>query len=57
MKFCMNIGMCDPGHYAPLAKAAEEVGFVYIVGHGVDPALIQRVLDRADAFCARVLGD
>jgi isopenicillin N synthase-like dioxygenase len=33
-----------------LGEAAEEVGFVYIVGHGVDPALIQRVLDRADAF-------
>ena len=27
MKFSLNIGMCDPGHYAPLARTAETVGY------------------------------
>jgi isopenicillin N synthase-like dioxygenase len=33
-----------------LGDAAEGVGFVYVVGHGIAPGLIARVLDRADAF-------
>ena len=27
MRFSLQVGMCDPGHYFPLAKAAEEAGF------------------------------
>jgi probable F420-dependent oxidoreductase len=27
MKFSLQIGMCDPSHYLPLAKAAEAAGF------------------------------
>lgn len=27
MKFSLNIGMCDPSHYAPLAQKAEAAGF------------------------------
>ena len=27
MSFSLQVGMCDPGHYFPLAKAAEEAGF------------------------------
>ncbi len=27
MRFSLNIGMCDPGHYAPLARAAETAGY------------------------------
>jgi probable F420-dependent oxidoreductase len=30
MRFSYQIGMCDPSHYLPLAKAAEEAGF-----HGI----------------------
>ena len=30
MRFSYQIGMCDPAHYLPLAKAAEEAGF-----HGI----------------------
>jgi probable F420-dependent oxidoreductase len=30
MRFSYQVGMCDPGHYLPLAKAAEEAGF-----HGI----------------------
>ena len=27
MRFSLNIGMCDPTHYAPLAQKAEAAGF------------------------------
>lgn len=27
MRFCLNIGMCAPSHYTPMAQAAEAVGF------------------------------
>ena len=27
MRFSFQVGMCDPSHYAPLAKAAEDLGF------------------------------
>jgi len=27
MRFSLQVGMCDPGHYLPLAKAAENAGF------------------------------
>lgn len=27
MRFSLQVGMCDPGHYLPLARAAEEAGF------------------------------
>ena len=27
MKFSYQVGMCDPSHYRPLARAAEEAGF------------------------------
>ena len=30
MRFSYQVGMCDPGHYLPLAKAAEAAGF-----HGI----------------------
>ena len=27
MRFSLQVGMCDPAHYLPMAKAAEEAGF------------------------------
>ena len=27
MRFSLNIGMCDPSHYAPMAKSAEAAGY------------------------------
>ena len=27
MRFSLQVGMCDPSHYFPMAKAAEEAGF------------------------------
>ena len=27
MRFSLQVGMCDPGHYLPMAKAAETAGF------------------------------
>lgn len=30
MRFSYQVGMCDPGHYLPLARAAEQAGF-----HGI----------------------
>ena len=30
MRFSYQIGMCDPDHYLPLARAAEEAGY-----HGI----------------------
>jgi isopenicillin N synthase-like dioxygenase len=35
---------------AELGRACREVGFFYIVGHGIPPALRQRVFDTAAAF-------
>lgn len=36
-----------------MGKAAREVGFLYVSGHGVDPALITGVLDQAKTFFAQ----
>ena len=27
MRFSLQVGLCDPGHYLPMARAAEEAGF------------------------------
>ncbi len=33
-----------------IGKAAREVGFFYLTGHGIDPALIERGFPRIGAF-------
>lgn len=38
---------------AELGRAARETGFLYLSGHGIDPALFDRLLDAAKAFFAR----
>ena len=38
---------------AEIRHAAEEVGFFYVAGHGVDPALQRRAQETAQAFFAR----
>ena len=38
---------------ADLRRAAEEVGFLYLAGHGIDPALMDGVRNAAAAFFAR----
>ena len=38
---------------AEIRRAAEEVGFFYVAGHGIDPALQRRAQETAHAFFAR----
>jgi isopenicillin N synthase-like dioxygenase len=42
---------------AELGAAAREVGFFYLVGHGVDRALVARVFELSAAFFARPIGE
>ena len=41
-----------PDAVAALGTAAREIGFAQIVGHGVDPALFEALLERTTAFFA-----
>lgn len=43
----------DPAEIAALRRAAERHGFLYLVDHGIDPALIAGVFSQAHAFFAR----
>lgn len=38
-----------------LGRAAREVGFLYVTGHGIDPALINGLLDTTRAYFAQPL--
>jgi isopenicillin N synthase-like dioxygenase len=42
---------------ADIGQAAREVGFFYLVGHGVDRALVARVFEISAAFFARPIGE
>lgn len=51
----MSVPMIDLAHVSAgdVARACEQVGFFTIVGHGVDPALIEEVAARSLAFFDR----
>ena len=46
MRFSLQVGMCDPTHYPPMAKAAEEAGFDGLAT-GLDGVLV----DLGDTAC------
>lgn len=40
-----------------LGKAAREVGFLYVTGHGVDPAVVERLKQRTREYFAQPMAD
>src|ERR1700753_746809 len=42
---------------AEFDQACSRVGFVQVVGHGIEPKLIERMLAEVDAFFAQPLAD
>jgi isopenicillin N synthase-like dioxygenase len=48
----MSVPVIDLEHVSAdeVARACEEIGFFTVVGHGVDPVLIEEVAARSRAF-------